>query len=120
MTILKIFRNAAGAIENIGAWDYMAVEVQRLDEAGDPVLDEAGVPIVDSVVTNPLPEGLVEGEAEIVEGPDGGLYEVGDARLTPAAHVISDDALVEALAARSGLTPEDAAHFLARMRPPLR
>ncbi|WP_375275865.1 hypothetical protein [Methylorubrum thiocyanatum] len=115
---MTVFRNQAGDIKNIGPWDYMAVEAPRLDEAGVPILDEAGVPILDSVASNPMPDGLVEGEADIVEGPDGGLYEVGDPRLTAAAPVISDDDLAKALAARSGLTPAEAARFVKAMQRP--
>ena len=118
MTKMVVLRNATGGIENIGPWEFIYLEAPRLDEAGEPMRDEDGNPIMDRVVSNPMPDGLVEGEADIVEGPDGGLYEAGDPRLTPAAPAISDDELAKALAARSGLTPAEAARFVKAMQRP--
>jgi hypothetical protein len=51
----KIYRDASGAVINIGDWALVP----------DP---ETGEP------TNPLPDGAYEDVAEIVAGPDGGLY----------------------------------------------
>ncbi|WHQ72517.1 hypothetical protein [Methylorubrum extorquens] len=118
MTKMTVLRNASGAVENIGAWEFVYIETPRLDEAGEPMRDEDGKPIMDRVVSNPMPDGLVKDEADIIEGPDGGLYEAGDPRLTPAEPAISDDDLAKALAARSGLTPEEAASLVKAMQRP--
>lgn len=52
---------------NIGPWDY---QIQQI-EVGQ---DEAGQPIYEDRQANPLPDGAIVQEIEIIEGPDGGLY----------------------------------------------
>lgn len=53
---MKIYKDANGNLINIGEWD-----------------DLGG--------TNPLPSGAYEEDAEIVTGPDGGLYLASDPRV---------------------------------------
>lgn len=52
---------------NIGPWDYQVQQV----EVGQ---DDTGQPIYEDRQTNPLPDGAIVQEIEIVEGKDGGLY----------------------------------------------
>lgn len=65
MTMMKVIRDASGAVINIGEWDYMFSE----DERGGM-----------TVVNNPFPEGATETEEMIVRGWDVGLYVEGDPR----------------------------------------
>lgn len=105
MAKMKVFRDAEGAIINIGDWDYMEVSdtievtvpVERqapiklpdggfmTDASGNmmtrPFMDEVIEPRIKVTVNNPIPEGAYEDEADIVRGDDGGLYEAGDPRL---------------------------------------
>jgi hypothetical protein len=93
MPQMKIFRDAAGGIINIGDWDYRVTRVQVTVEVEDketgessrqPVFDQlpdgSFVPRTQQVFANPLPEGAYEDEADIVTGWDGGLYEASDPR----------------------------------------
>lgn len=92
---MKVIRDAGGKLINIGDWDFGLVqkvekytEVAVVERDGEmveitipserPVFDEQNRPVM--VVTNPLPEGAYEDEAEIVTGWDGGLYEATDPR----------------------------------------
>ncbi|KQO78109.1 hypothetical protein ASF36_13825 [Methylobacterium sp. Leaf90] len=112
MTMTTVFRNAEGKIENVGPWDFMVSEAERLDEAGQVLTDENGNPIMDQIIGNPMPEGLTEGEADIIEGPDGGLYEAGDPRLV--SDEISDRQFAQALADRGTITQAEALAFVKR------
>ncbi|KQO90913.1 hypothetical protein ASF36_22045 [Methylobacterium sp. Leaf90] len=112
MTMMTVFRNADGAIENIGPWDYKFSEVQRFDEAGQVVTDENGAPVVDRIAGNPMPDSLAEDEAYIIEGPDGGLYEAGDPRLV--SDEISDRQFAQALADQGTITQAEALAFVKR------
>lgn len=67
-----VIRDAAGAIINIGPWDYL--------EGEEEYHDEEGVQHVKTVCHNPLPDGAYEDDVEIVEGWDGGLYASDDPR----------------------------------------
>lgn len=60
---MKIYRNAQGTCINIGEWDYQ-------------------IKIVDGVETinNPLPEGAVESDEEVIVGWDDGRYVHDDPR----------------------------------------
>lgn len=60
---MKIYRNAQGACINIGEWDY---QIEMVD----------GV----EVTNNPLPDGAVESDEEVIVGWDGGLYVHDDPR----------------------------------------
>jgi hypothetical protein len=60
---MKVIR-LNGIVINIGDWDYGLVEV-------DHGLTD---------ITNPLPEGAVESDEEVVTGWDGGLYLHDDPR----------------------------------------
>jgi hypothetical protein len=62
---MTIIRDASGAVINIGAWDYQP----EGRETG--LLDDAGEPIVETVMTNPMPDGAYEDEAEVEILPDG-------------------------------------------------
>ena len=112
MTKMVVLRNTAGDIENIGQWEFVYLETPRLDEAGEPMLDEDGKPVMDRVVSNPMPDGLVEDEADIIEGPDGGLYEAGDPRLV--SDEISDRQFAQALADQGTITQAEALAFVKR------
>lgn len=74
MTKRKVIRNMDGAIINIGEWDYVYVDEPTA------LLNRDGQPITKRKALNPLPEGAYEDDADIIEGWDGGLYEVGDPR----------------------------------------
>jgi len=58
----KIYRDANGKCINIGEWDLKI----------DPTLPDG------KRVTNPIPEGAYEDQAEVVTGLDGGLYLAND------------------------------------------
>lgn len=60
----KVYLNADGSCANIGEWDLR------------PMLNEAG----DVVITNPIPEGVTEAEADTVTGWDDGVYVATDPR----------------------------------------
>lgn len=60
MTKMKIYRDAQGNCINIGEWDYMFNESNN--------------------ITNPLPVGAYEDQADVITGWDGGLYLVDDPR----------------------------------------
>lgn len=66
---MKVFRDADGVVRNIGEWDTMT----------ETYSDEDGRKIKN--VHNPIPEGYIESQEEVVRGPDGGLYASGDPRL---------------------------------------
>jgi len=66
---MKIFRDSNGAVINIGEWDYQ--EGVHVESNGEET----------PVVKNPLPQGVVEYDEEVVTGWDGGLYVVGDSRI---------------------------------------
>ncbi len=57
---MKIFRSSNGDVINIGEWDY------KRDENGN--------------ITNPLPTGAYEEDAEVVTGWADGLYVSDDSR----------------------------------------
>lgn len=57
---MKIYRNSQNQVINIGEWDC------QIDGNGN--------------AQNPLPTDVVEDNAEIVTGWDGGLYVIGDPR----------------------------------------
>lgn len=61
---MKVIRNSKGVVRNIGDWDYMITQ----DEVGN------------DVINNPMPDGYVESDEEVIEGWDGGLYVAGDPR----------------------------------------
>lgn len=64
---MKIFRDSAGTVINIGDWDLLEEEVE-----------------VDGIIKltqhNPIPHGAIESDEEVVIGWDGGLYVRGDPR----------------------------------------
>lgn len=60
---MKIYRNAQGVCINIGDWDYQTEMVDGVE-----------------VTNNPLPEGAVESDEEVIIGWDGGLYVHDDPR----------------------------------------
>ncbi|MMZ49670.1 hypothetical protein D1872_113740 [compost metagenome] len=67
-----------GVVVNIGPWDYKKVKIQLpVEEGQEPEYEE--------IITNPLPEGAEIVELEITEGPDGGLYPVG--QLPPKSEI---------------------------------
>lgn len=73
---MKIYRNGAGACVNIGEWDYSISEEPQVAVNADG--DEEIVMV--SVIGNPMPDGLIESDEEVVIGWDGGLYAHDDAR----------------------------------------
>lgn len=103
----KIIRDIDGNLINIGDWDYQLVKQQKHDSLNRPVFAYNGdvfladsemrqlvdtdgnlirdpnslLPVLEDHITNPLPEGAYEDEADLVVGPDGGLYLPGDSRL---------------------------------------
>lgn len=66
-----------GQVINIGPWDYQIqtfeVSPEERDEEGNIIKDA----VYEDRPTIPLPDGAEIIEMEIVEGPDGGLYPVG-------------------------------------------
>ncbi len=95
MTKQLVIRDAAGAVINIGEWDYQptpkvtdlpegitAVEEPQEDGSYALVWRDAAGEVTDPVVDlgNPLPKGATSRQEEIVEGWDGGLYVKGDPR----------------------------------------
>ena len=72
---MKIYRDASGALINIGEWDYAYQEQTVLKTNADAV----GYSVETEIVAkNPMPDGVLENEAEIIEGWDGGLYLAND------------------------------------------
>jgi hypothetical protein len=61
---MKVIKNSDGRVINIGPWDYC---VSR-DDNGD------------EIITNPMPPGAYEAEADVVQGWDSGLYLADDPR----------------------------------------
>jgi hypothetical protein len=57
---MKIYRDAQGKCINIGEWDY------RIDDNGNS--------------TNPLLDGAVESDEQVIVGWDGGAYVYDDPR----------------------------------------
>lgn len=104
MTKMKVIRDKAGSIINIGDWDYRIerrqmvrkVMEKTLDHQGQEIETEVEYPIFEQleggregidmrpkmhqVMLNPMPEGAYEDTADIITGADGGLYEKGDPR----------------------------------------
>jgi hypothetical protein len=60
---MKIYRNAEGKCVNIGDWDYQIVVIDGVE-----------------TIRNPLPEGVVESDEEVIVGWDGGRYVHNDPR----------------------------------------
>ena len=60
---MKIYRNAEGKCVNIGDWDYQIVVIDGVE-----------------TIRNPLPEGAVESDEEVIVGWDGGRYVHNDPR----------------------------------------
>ena len=79
MTTMKVIKNAAGQVINIGDWDYRFeefIEQKTIDlnaVTPDTNFDEYK-PKVMKVAKNPLPDGAYEDFANIAIGTDGGLY----------------------------------------------
>jgi hypothetical protein len=72
---MKIYRDANGVLINIGEWDYAYQEQTVLK----PNADAGGYSVETEIVAkNPMPDGVLEDEAEIIEGWDGGLYLAND------------------------------------------
>lgn len=86
----KVIRDSAGAIINIGDWDYK-IEPIMGDDLESPIRDYTrpiknengnlefeiigyGKKQIGERQLNPLPDGAYEDEAAIVEGEDGGQY----------------------------------------------
>lgn len=67
---MKVFRDDTGRVVNIGEWDYL-ISVE-MDANGEEI----------QVARNPMPDGLIESEEDVVVGWDGGLYVEGDPRAT--------------------------------------
>ena len=67
---MKVFRDDTGRVVNIGEWDYL-ISIE-MDANGEEI----------EVARNPMPDGLIESEEEVVAGLDGGLYVEGDPRAT--------------------------------------
>lgn len=104
MTTMKVIRDKDGNIINIGDWDFrierrqmtQKVMEKTLDQRGQEIETEVEYPIFEQleggregidmrpkmhqVMLNPMPEGAYEDTADIITGPDGGLYENGDPR----------------------------------------
>jgi hypothetical protein len=83
MKTMKVIKNADGQVINIGEWDYMPQEqiVQKtlvLSELTPDTNMEDYKPKTVTVARNPMPEGAYEDNAEVVVGPDGGLYLAND------------------------------------------
>lgn len=64
MTMTKIYRDANGKCINIGEWD---LKIDLMLPDGERI-------------TNPIPDGAYEDQAEVVTGWDGGLYLADDPR----------------------------------------
>ena len=79
MSKMKVIKNAASQVINIGDWDYMYEEhiEQKPIDVNLVTLEtdfEEYKPKVIKVTKNPLPEGAYEDIANVAVGPDGGLY----------------------------------------------
>lgn len=74
-----VVRDAAGAIINIGPWDYQ-MEPVMVPDPETPIRDDKNEIVgyaqkqAGERARNPLPEGAYESEANIVTSGDGGLY----------------------------------------------
>ena len=80
---MKVFKNAAGEVVNIGEWDLNEQPVKRTEPLNqarlmemklneqDPnlIYDEEGNVITE--ITNPIPEGVTEHDEEVVTLEDG-------------------------------------------------
>lgn len=75
MTNMKIIRNADGHVINIGEWDYVYQEqtILKPDQETGRYRVETAI-----VAKNPMPNGALEDEAEIIKGWDGGLFLAND------------------------------------------
>lgn len=71
-----------GKVINFGPWDYQTQPVQvgenivspaEYDEAGNLIKEEVAEPIFEDVVTNPLPDGVIIEQMEVLQTEDGGL-----------------------------------------------
>ena len=82
---MKIYRNASGALINIGEWNYMIEEYTEVHplpigwslESEIPLPPEC-TPVTKIKINNPLPDGAYEEQAKVVKGSDGGLYLASD------------------------------------------
>jgi len=84
---MKVIKDKDGNVINIGEWDYMVEEqIEKLDPPKDVVFTEEQLEKYKSrvvqIVKNPMPEGAYEDDAEVVIGPDGGLYLANDPRVS--------------------------------------
>jgi hypothetical protein len=84
---MKVIKDKEGSVINIGEWDYMVEErIEKLDPPKDVALSEEQLEQfklrVVQIVKNPMPDGAYEDEAEVVTGPDGGLYLANDPRVS--------------------------------------
>jgi len=66
MTLMTVWRNAKGELRNIGEWEYQLYQP-------DPESPEM-------IPANPMPEGYVSSQEEVVVGWDGGRYLADDPR----------------------------------------
>tara|TARA_R110000744_G_C19349668_1_gene560284 strand:- start:72 stop:455 length:384 start_codon:yes stop_codon:yes gene_type:complete len=87
---MKVFKNAAGEVVNIGEWDFNEQPVKRTEplhqaklmefkfKGLDPnlIYDEEGNVITE--ITNPIPEGVTEHEEEVTTFEDGARCLVSD------------------------------------------
>lgn len=60
---MKVIKNAAGDVINIGDWDY---QIEQYIDNEDGNIKEK--------ITNPMPSGAYEDTADVSVGADGGLY----------------------------------------------
>lgn len=97
----KVIKDSAGKVIHIGDWDFRMEPVFEADLEKPIYQDDHEKPIykglfrkksagfeqvlvgyeqkqVGERATNPFPDGATESTADVVEGPDGGLYPVDD------------------------------------------
>lgn len=72
-----------GRLEHVGLWDYQIKEIEHIDNPW--LIHDQPCPVdwdfcrwIEEVVTNPLPEGVIELEAEIEETAKGRLVLASD------------------------------------------
>ena len=117
----KVIRDAAGAIINIGDWDYQ-IEPIMVDDLSKPIFSDDWTTIkgyaqrqIGERPRNPLPDGAYEDEAEIEVGPDGGLYATEDHRALRRAAYPSIGDQLDALF-KAGAFPPDMAEQIAAVK----
>lgn len=69
--MMKVYRDASGAVINIGEWDYMDETVPV--ESVCPVSGELSILGTSRIRHNPIPDMVVVSEEEVIMLEDGGL-----------------------------------------------